>query len=288
MTPWTAAHQAPLSLGFSRQEHWSGFPFPSPVSLWTVWHITCLGQEKESKNASPEFQTPSTVYSELKSNPIACVDGVWNHLWCECVSGITAWTGTKGDISKSITSGDPEQQARAPREGEAAGKGEEGEWCSLSQELHRTLEDSGAKRPELRWKQVFNLEFWIHWKCNGRRRKESLDIHSLTMLTPGTFVRKVLDNGRWQSDGTNQQKERHEVEGVPGHSPGCWWKQLPGPQCATDVALPVGQSWRCRESAPREQTTGLVEYSKRVWDKFGNWLVSCDKFVRAFGEKKSN
>ena len=26
-----AAHQAPLSLGFSRQEHWSGLPFPSPV-----------------------------------------------------------------------------------------------------------------------------------------------------------------------------------------------------------------------------------------------------------------
>ena len=30
VTPQTAAHQAPLSLGFSRQEHWSGLPFPSP------------------------------------------------------------------------------------------------------------------------------------------------------------------------------------------------------------------------------------------------------------------
>ena len=30
-TPWTAAHQASPSLGFSRQEHWSGLPFPSPV-----------------------------------------------------------------------------------------------------------------------------------------------------------------------------------------------------------------------------------------------------------------
>ena len=30
-TPETAAHQAPQSLGFSRQEHWSGLPFPSPV-----------------------------------------------------------------------------------------------------------------------------------------------------------------------------------------------------------------------------------------------------------------
>ena len=34
VTPETAAHQAPPSLGFSRQEHWSGLPFPSPK--WKV------------------------------------------------------------------------------------------------------------------------------------------------------------------------------------------------------------------------------------------------------------
>ena len=28
MTPWTAAYQVPLSMGFSRQEYWSGLPFP--------------------------------------------------------------------------------------------------------------------------------------------------------------------------------------------------------------------------------------------------------------------
>ena len=33
VTPWTAAHQAPLSMGFSRQEHWSGLSFPSPGGL---------------------------------------------------------------------------------------------------------------------------------------------------------------------------------------------------------------------------------------------------------------
>ena len=32
-TPWTAAHQAPLSKGFSRQEYWSGLPCPSPGDL---------------------------------------------------------------------------------------------------------------------------------------------------------------------------------------------------------------------------------------------------------------
>ena len=33
MTPWTVAHQAPLSMGFSRQEYWSGLPFPPPEDL---------------------------------------------------------------------------------------------------------------------------------------------------------------------------------------------------------------------------------------------------------------
>ena len=29
--PWTAAHQGPPSMGFSREEYWSGLPFPSPM-----------------------------------------------------------------------------------------------------------------------------------------------------------------------------------------------------------------------------------------------------------------
>ena len=36
-TPQTAAHQAPPSLGFSRQENWSGLPFPSPVHESAKW-----------------------------------------------------------------------------------------------------------------------------------------------------------------------------------------------------------------------------------------------------------
>ena len=40
-TPWTAAHQAPLSLGFSRQEHWSGVPLSSlAVEAWSLNHWT--------------------------------------------------------------------------------------------------------------------------------------------------------------------------------------------------------------------------------------------------------
>ena len=33
VTQWTVAHHVPLSMGFSRQEYWSGLPFPSPEDL---------------------------------------------------------------------------------------------------------------------------------------------------------------------------------------------------------------------------------------------------------------
>ena len=33
VTPWTVAHQPPLFIEFSRQEYWSGLPFPSPGDL---------------------------------------------------------------------------------------------------------------------------------------------------------------------------------------------------------------------------------------------------------------
>ena len=32
-TPWTVAYQAPLFMGFSSQDHWSGLPFPSPGDI---------------------------------------------------------------------------------------------------------------------------------------------------------------------------------------------------------------------------------------------------------------
>ena len=36
-TPWTTAHQAPPSMGFSRQEYWSGVPLPSPLSMQRLY-----------------------------------------------------------------------------------------------------------------------------------------------------------------------------------------------------------------------------------------------------------
>ena len=56
-TPWTAAHQAPPSMGFSRQEHWSGLPLPSPS--WTTREAQNL-KVKVTK-LCPTLETPWTV-----------------------------------------------------------------------------------------------------------------------------------------------------------------------------------------------------------------------------------
>ena len=46
VTPKTAAHQAPPSLGFSRKEHWSGLPFPSPLIPLTPCKSMALSTER--------------------------------------------------------------------------------------------------------------------------------------------------------------------------------------------------------------------------------------------------
>ena len=56
-TPWTLARQAPLSMGFSRQEYWSGLPFPAPGDL------PYLG----IKPASPALQADSLLLSHQGS-----------------------------------------------------------------------------------------------------------------------------------------------------------------------------------------------------------------------------
>ena len=63
-TLWTAAHQAPPSTGFSRQEYWSGLPFPSPSSLYN-YHISW-----ETKNLCQGHKASNwpRLSSECKSN----------------------------------------------------------------------------------------------------------------------------------------------------------------------------------------------------------------------------
>ena len=52
-TPWTAAHQAPPSMGFAKQEYWSGVPLPSPMfqsTLQSHSYSSCYYQLESSRN----------------------------------------------------------------------------------------------------------------------------------------------------------------------------------------------------------------------------------------------
>ena len=63
MTPWTLAVQAPLFMGFSRQEYWSGLPFPSPEDL------SDSGIEAGSLGLQAEFFiVPCLLSEEIKLN----------------------------------------------------------------------------------------------------------------------------------------------------------------------------------------------------------------------------
>ena len=61
-TPWTAAHQAPLSMGVSRQEYWSGVPLPSLEA-----HISA--HQKESTTKERNHQTDQTTWPSSESMP---------------------------------------------------------------------------------------------------------------------------------------------------------------------------------------------------------------------------
>ena len=71
-TQWTAAHQAPPSLGFSRQEHWSGLPFPSPMGESEKWKWSCsVMSDYLATPWTAAFQAP--VHGILQARVLECV-----------------------------------------------------------------------------------------------------------------------------------------------------------------------------------------------------------------------
>ena len=52
-TPWTAAHHASPSLGFSRQEHWNGLPFPSPMHESGKWSHSVVSVPQRTHGLQP-------------------------------------------------------------------------------------------------------------------------------------------------------------------------------------------------------------------------------------------
>ena len=55
VTPWTVAFQASLSMGFSRQEYWSGLPFPSPGDLPNP-EISEMNNSSETKDRREKLE----------------------------------------------------------------------------------------------------------------------------------------------------------------------------------------------------------------------------------------
>ena len=109
---WTAAHQAPLSLEFSRQEYWSRFPFPTPGEL-----------------PDPETETESLVFPVLAGGPLPLVPhekpmhmifGITFFLHCSLPRGVKVTIVEKAmwKICKSTTSSS--QQAKSKSESEVA------------------------------------------------------------------------------------------------------------------------------------------------------------------------
>ena len=73
-TPKTGAHQAPLSLGFSRQEHWSRLPFPSPMHESEKWKWSRVGLLATPWTAA--YQAPSMGFSRQEYWSGLASDGI--------------------------------------------------------------------------------------------------------------------------------------------------------------------------------------------------------------------
>ena len=76
LTMWTTAHQAPLSMEFSRQEYWSGFPFPPPGDLpdsgiESEAPVSCIGRQIVYNLESPlsVLYIVSIVYMSQSQSP---------------------------------------------------------------------------------------------------------------------------------------------------------------------------------------------------------------------------
>ena len=65
VTPWTAAYQAPPSIGFSRQEYWSGVPLPSPAIVYTKPIFFISQMRAQDLSTSSEIKGKKWIF-ELK------------------------------------------------------------------------------------------------------------------------------------------------------------------------------------------------------------------------------
>ena len=104
MTPWTAAYQAPPSMGFSRQEYWSGLPLPSLIltlgiykysqpSVFVVsesvdsrnWGSKILKKKKKKKKKLPEI-------SKRKNLNLLCISNYFHNIYIVFITTYITFT----------------------------------------------------------------------------------------------------------------------------------------------------------------------------------------------------
>ena len=81
VTTWTLAHQAPLSMGFSRQEYWSGLPFPSPGDLPDpILNLNLLHWQVDSLSLSHPGKHPALLLGgcNSKASAFTMLMHIWN------------------------------------------------------------------------------------------------------------------------------------------------------------------------------------------------------------------
>ena len=81
VTPWIVAHQTPLSMGFPRQEHWTGLPFPSPGNLPDA------GMKTMSSVLQVDSLPLSYLGSKLEYYPIVGENKEWKNAICSNMTG---------------------------------------------------------------------------------------------------------------------------------------------------------------------------------------------------------
>ena len=110
VTPWTVAHQAPLAMGFSRQEYWSGLPCPSPGDLsepgikmsllcllcWQVHSLPLchLGSHLGLLNARHSILSFILYYLII----------LLTHVWPSHFSGLECWNSLRGHPASEMQS----------------------------------------------------------------------------------------------------------------------------------------------------------------------------------------
>ena len=71
-TPWTVAYQAPPSMGFSRQEYWSGVPFPSPDEMYKA-------KKSAWRGSTGKIWNKLSISTSSSDNKLKPMNKIWIH-----------------------------------------------------------------------------------------------------------------------------------------------------------------------------------------------------------------